>query len=232
MTQLDRIWNGWRSQYVNGAGTRGADAQGSVFTQILASGLDDETTHIVHRGAHTFAILNAFPYTSGHLMVLPYRGRQAARGVALMTLKVRELQPDDDAVEAGALVQGAYFRLPGYPRDDEYDLRLGDVASRAQDALVVVAVDDGQLVGCLTYLADMSGPHGEFDDADAASFRYFGVHPSAQGSGVGVAMVQCCNAWACTPTRGGCSQKSRGSNSPAPWWAGERGPRCGRSVIV
>ncbi len=109
-----------------------------------------------------------------------------------MTLKVRELQPDDDAVEAGALVQGAYFRLPGYPRDDEYDLRLGDVASRAQDALVVVAVDDGQLVGCLTYLADMSGPHGEFDDADAASFRYFGVHPSAQGSGVGVAMVQWC----------------------------------------
>ncbi len=73
MTQLDRIWNGWRSQYVNGAGTRGADAQGSVFTQILASGLDDETTHIVHRGAHAFAILNAFPYTSGHLMVLPYR---------------------------------------------------------------------------------------------------------------------------------------------------------------
>ena len=47
--------------------------EGSVFTQILQSGLPDEDTHIVHRGAHTFAILNAFPYTSGHLMVLPYR---------------------------------------------------------------------------------------------------------------------------------------------------------------
>ena len=73
MTQLDRIWNGWRSQYVNQADTRDAGGDGSVFTRILASGLDDEATHIVHRGAYTFAILNAFPYTSGHLMVLPYR---------------------------------------------------------------------------------------------------------------------------------------------------------------
>lgn len=73
MTQLDRIWNGWRSQYVNEAGVGEAGADGSVFTQILASGLDDVTTHVVHRGTHTFAILNAFPYTSGHLMVLPYR---------------------------------------------------------------------------------------------------------------------------------------------------------------
>ncbi len=73
VTELDRIWNGWRSQYVNEAGTRESGVTESVFTQILNSGLDDETTHIVHRGVHTFAILNAFPYTSGHLMVLPYR---------------------------------------------------------------------------------------------------------------------------------------------------------------
>jgi ATP adenylyltransferase len=73
MSALDRIWNGWRSQYVNDSATRIVSAEGSVFTQILASGLDDEVTNIIHRGAHTFAILNAFPYTSGHLMVLPYR---------------------------------------------------------------------------------------------------------------------------------------------------------------
>ncbi|MCY7299377.1 MAG: GNAT family N-acetyltransferase [Ilumatobacteraceae bacterium] len=109
-----------------------------------------------------------------------------------MTLEVREMQPDDDRAAAGAIVQGAYFRLPGYPRDEEYDLLLGDVASRARDSCVVVAVLDGHLVGCLTYVVDMSGPHGEFDDDDAASFRYFGVHPSVQGSGVGEAMVQWC----------------------------------------
>ncbi|MFZ4719492.1 MAG: HIT family protein [Ilumatobacteraceae bacterium] len=73
MTALDRIWNGWRSQYVNDLADRRPPEAGSVFSQILASGMSDEDAHIVHRGDEVFAILNAFPYTSGHLMVLPYR---------------------------------------------------------------------------------------------------------------------------------------------------------------
>lgn len=70
---LERIWNGWRSQYVNGSGGRAAATSASVFSQILSSGLSDEVTHIVHRGSLAFALLNVFPYTSGHLMVVPYR---------------------------------------------------------------------------------------------------------------------------------------------------------------
>lgn len=35
--------------------------------------MSDEDTHIVHRSSHSFVILNAFPYASGHLLVLPYR---------------------------------------------------------------------------------------------------------------------------------------------------------------
>lgn len=70
VTPLELIWNGWRIRYIEGGGV---PTTGSVFTQILDSGLPDEETYIVHRGARTFAILNAFPYTTGHLMVLPYR---------------------------------------------------------------------------------------------------------------------------------------------------------------
>lgn len=121
--------------------------------------------------------------------------------MASVSVQVRELQPDDDVAAAGAIVQNAYFRLPGYPRHDEYDVLLGDVASRTRDSRVVVAVLDGQLVGCLTYVEDMTGPHGEFDDDAAASFRYFGVHPSAQGAGVGEAMVQWCIDTAVTDGR-------------------------------
>jgi ATP adenylyltransferase len=34
---------------------------------------DDERALIVHRGQYNFVVLNAFPYTSGHSMVVPYR---------------------------------------------------------------------------------------------------------------------------------------------------------------
>ena len=35
--------------------------------------MSDEQCYIVHRGEKVFAIMNAFPYTSGHLLVVPYR---------------------------------------------------------------------------------------------------------------------------------------------------------------
>ena len=71
---LDRLWNGWRSAYVRGFNETGDGQDGeSVFTRILASGATDEESHIVHRGRTCFVILNAFPYSTGHMLVLPYR---------------------------------------------------------------------------------------------------------------------------------------------------------------
>lgn len=72
---LERIWSGWRSSYVSGAPVRsGEDAgRGSVFTRLLESGAPDEATHIVHRGATCFVVVNIYPYTSGHVLVVPFR---------------------------------------------------------------------------------------------------------------------------------------------------------------
>jgi ATP adenylyltransferase len=77
---LERLWNGWRATYVTSGGAAGGvssddveSGRGSVFSRILRSGLPDVDTHIVHRGEHVFAILNAFPYAVGHTLVLPYR---------------------------------------------------------------------------------------------------------------------------------------------------------------
>ncbi|MGI8662314.1 MAG: HIT family protein [Acidimicrobiales bacterium] len=71
---MDRLWAGWRSDYIDDVSAAAPDTDvGSVFTRILASGLADEETHVVWRGEHTFAILNRYPYTSGHVLVMPYR---------------------------------------------------------------------------------------------------------------------------------------------------------------
>ena len=69
---LERIWSGWRSAYVGG-GPSGEATGSSPFIALLQSGEDDVATHIVHRGPLVFAIMNIHPYTSGHLLVLPYR---------------------------------------------------------------------------------------------------------------------------------------------------------------
>jgi ATP adenylyltransferase len=73
---LERIWSGWRSSYVSGAPVRNGDdtaESGSVFTRLLRSGAPDSATHIVHRGDTCFVVVNLFPYTPGHLLVVPYR---------------------------------------------------------------------------------------------------------------------------------------------------------------
>lgn len=75
---LDRLWAGWRSEYVADAtGDKRGDESGSVFTRILGAidrgELSDESAYIVARGQHTFVILNAYPYVSGHLLVMPFR---------------------------------------------------------------------------------------------------------------------------------------------------------------
>lgn len=76
---IDRIWAGWRSTYMaavsesDGVQLRPDDEGRSLFQRIYESGEPDEVTHILWRGARSFAILNAYPYGSGHLMVLPIR---------------------------------------------------------------------------------------------------------------------------------------------------------------
>ena len=84
---MERLWAPWRLEYVGSADS----ATGCVFCDALAG--DDEERLVVHRGELAFALLNRFPYTSGHFMVAPNRhtgdlaglerGRGASRSTAL-----------------------------------------------------------------------------------------------------------------------------------------------------
>jgi ATP adenylyltransferase len=85
---LDHLWATWRSNYVQGVSDSrrsvpdGEPADGrSLFERILASGAPDAETHIVRRGPTCFVLLNRFPYTSGHLMVLPNRAEPDLDGL-------------------------------------------------------------------------------------------------------------------------------------------------------
>jgi ATP adenylyltransferase len=66
---MDYIWTPWRYQYMKEA-ISGKSAE-CIFCDAAAR-KDDAETLVVYRGANTFVILNRFPYTSGHVMVVPY----------------------------------------------------------------------------------------------------------------------------------------------------------------
>ena len=66
----ENLWAPWRMNYV----TRTGDQQrvGNIFVELPAQN-EDEKNGILYRGETAFVILNAFPYSNGHLMVAPFR---------------------------------------------------------------------------------------------------------------------------------------------------------------
>ena len=64
---MDYLWTPWRYAYV----TTAEKISGCIFCDLLQLG-DDKQARIVFRGKHCFIILNTYPYTSGHVMIVPY----------------------------------------------------------------------------------------------------------------------------------------------------------------
>ena len=76
--RLDQLWAGWRSAYldsITGADRTGETraGDGSLFERILA--LPDDEAFVVHRGPRCSTLLNAYPYTNGHVLVMPNTAR-------------------------------------------------------------------------------------------------------------------------------------------------------------
>jgi ATP adenylyltransferase len=64
---MDYLWTPWRYRYVSKA-----EQGGECVLCVAAKAARDQDCLVVHRGARNFVILNRFPYTSGHMMVVPY----------------------------------------------------------------------------------------------------------------------------------------------------------------
>lgn len=63
---MKRIWSPWRMKYIEGHGKE----TGCIFCVALKQ--SDKQALIVARGKRSYAILNRYPYTSGHLMIVPH----------------------------------------------------------------------------------------------------------------------------------------------------------------
>jgi ATP adenylyltransferase len=120
---LERLWAGWRMPYVTEAAD--ADREGAapartavpaedlraeggdaacVFCTLWKSGEPDQATYVLWRGSLVFAVLNAYPYASGHLMVMP--GRHVGELEELTEPESTELWRV--TLQAAAAVKAAY----------------------------------------------------------------------------------------------------------------------------
>ncbi len=87
---MDYLWTPWRYRYISDA----RNVTGCVFCNLPAANRDEESL-IVFRGAKNFVILNRYPYTSGHVMIVPYvhtadfPGLDAATSAEMMQLAQR-----------------------------------------------------------------------------------------------------------------------------------------------
>jgi len=76
---FEQLWAGWRRAYVEEAsvshreGKAGREAGMCVFCGIIATGAPSADNGIVYRGELSCALLNAYPYATGHLLVMPTR---------------------------------------------------------------------------------------------------------------------------------------------------------------
>ncbi len=69
---LERFSAAWREAYVEGVSSDAARAGGCVFCRLAHEAVG-EATGVLARGTHGYVVLNAFPYGSGHVLVVPYR---------------------------------------------------------------------------------------------------------------------------------------------------------------
>lgn len=66
------LYSPWRNEYV-----AGAKVEGCVFCHISENEPMDEEHHVLYRDEHCFIVMNRYPYTPGHFMIIPHHHTDA-----------------------------------------------------------------------------------------------------------------------------------------------------------
>lgn len=118
------------------------------------------------------------------------RGTPRAGRVASPGVEIREVASDEfDA--AGEVAVAGYEEFYGHDLGYYAD-RLRDIASRSKDATVLIAVEDGVIVGTVTYVADPGSASAVDMRDDEAMIRMLSVAPAHKRRGVGRALSVAC----------------------------------------
>jgi ATP adenylyltransferase len=67
---VERLWAGWRASYIEGVANPESPDDGCIFCALGSITGDGQ---VIARASLSFAVLNRYPYSSGHLMVAPHR---------------------------------------------------------------------------------------------------------------------------------------------------------------
>ena len=82
---LEHLWAAWRSSYVNDVVASRSDPDDdesrTLFERLLDPELPEEEAFVVHRGDTCAVILNAYPYTNGHMLAMPIRAEPTLSGL-------------------------------------------------------------------------------------------------------------------------------------------------------
>ena len=78
---MRHLWAPWRMEYIK-EGYQGPEC---LFCTLMAME-DNPENLILHRGEHAFVVLNRYPYTNGHMMVVPYDHQPSLEGLDQNTL--------------------------------------------------------------------------------------------------------------------------------------------------
>ena len=68
----DILYAPWRSDYVTKE-----KIEGCVFCHISKNAQEDEQLHVLYRDEHCFVVMNRYPYTPGHFMIIPHQHTDA-----------------------------------------------------------------------------------------------------------------------------------------------------------
>ncbi len=103
---MDQLWSPWRYQYVRTART----SSGCIFCEKAAEHRDAQN-FLVYRGQHNFILLNLYPYTTGHVMIVPYQHVDTLEAASKEALEEMMLLAQQCQIHLRTIYQPAGFNL-------------------------------------------------------------------------------------------------------------------------